>query len=259
MKGYIYIIRNKINDKVYIGQTVKGVKERFVDHKYNALHSDRKGSIYNAMRLHGVENFYVETLETVEDITTLTDREEYYIRLYDTIKHGYNMKYRVEDPRYKTVTTIDEDQFTLMYYTMTNTELANYLNVSRTAIINRARSLGLDKKPVGLNKKHIELNKTITKDLLIQKYLNENKQAKDIALELNVSEQNVRAKLRKYKIIKQPKTSGAYTSDCIMNNTVNLDIGCRSNSANEEPKNLVPSFNNEEGVSTIGDECSRVG
>lgn len=33
MNGYIYIIRNKINSKVYIGQTTQRPKDRWKDHK----------------------------------------------------------------------------------------------------------------------------------------------------------------------------------------------------------------------------------
>ena len=34
--GYIYMIKNTINDKIYIGQTQKSLDERFEWYKYNA-------------------------------------------------------------------------------------------------------------------------------------------------------------------------------------------------------------------------------
>lgn len=62
--GLIYIIKNKCNNKVYIGQTTKSVEHRFHDHiksvKYNC---EPSMVLYKAMRKYGVENFYVEILE----------------------------------------------------------------------------------------------------------------------------------------------------------------------------------------------------
>ena len=57
----IYIIRNSINDSVYIGQTKssKGYKKRFKEHLYEATVRNRKTHLYNAIRLYGKENFYV--------------------------------------------------------------------------------------------------------------------------------------------------------------------------------------------------------
>lgn len=34
--GYIYKITNTLNNKIYIGQTVKTVQKRFTQHKNNA-------------------------------------------------------------------------------------------------------------------------------------------------------------------------------------------------------------------------------
>ena len=57
--GRIYIIRNTINNKVYIGQTIHSVKLRFSKH----LTSARKGGDYvigKAIRKYGEENFVFE-------------------------------------------------------------------------------------------------------------------------------------------------------------------------------------------------------
>lgn len=89
--GRIYIIRNTINNKVYIGQTIHSVKLRFSKH----LTAARKGSDYvigKAIRKYGEENFYVETLEECLR-KELNEREIYYISLYNSTnpKFGYNM------------------------------------------------------------------------------------------------------------------------------------------------------------------------
>ena len=60
--GRIYIIRNTINNKVYIGQTISSINLRFRNH----LSAARNGGDYiigKAIRKYGESNFYVELLE----------------------------------------------------------------------------------------------------------------------------------------------------------------------------------------------------
>ena len=83
----IYIIRNKINNKVYIGQTIQTLNIRFTAHKMASRIEDSK--FYRAMRKYGEENFYIELLETVA-IESLNDREKYWIKQYDSYYNGYN-------------------------------------------------------------------------------------------------------------------------------------------------------------------------
>lgn len=63
----IYIIKNKINDKVYIGQA-KNAKERFQGHcKPSAAHLNNS-LISKAIKKYGKENFWYEILESqIED------------------------------------------------------------------------------------------------------------------------------------------------------------------------------------------------
>lgn len=89
--GSIYIIRNTINSKVYIGQTREQVQTRWHKHIYAANHSGHY-AIYKAMRKYGIDNFYIETLETCS-LETLNEREIYWISYYKANKNsgGYNM------------------------------------------------------------------------------------------------------------------------------------------------------------------------
>ena len=88
MKGYIYIIRNKINNKVYIGQTTQTINVRFTNHKM-ASRTGEDTKFYRAMRKYGEDNFYPEQLEKVE-VKDLNDRERYWIKYYDSYYNGYN-------------------------------------------------------------------------------------------------------------------------------------------------------------------------
>ena len=89
--GRIYIIRNSINDKVYIGQTQVSLKLRFQNH----LSAARRGKDYiigKAIRKYGEDKFYIELLEecTIEE---LNEREKYWIAFFNSTdnKFGYNI------------------------------------------------------------------------------------------------------------------------------------------------------------------------
>lgn len=86
--GCIYIIRNNVNDMVYIGQTIHSAEHRFKDHLRDA-YSGVNRKLYNAMRELGIENFYVETLVECND-SELNDEEIYYIDKYNSFIDGYN-------------------------------------------------------------------------------------------------------------------------------------------------------------------------
>jgi len=88
----IYIIKNKINDKIYIGKTVQTINIRWNKHLCNAKkHINRY--LYDAMNKYGYENFIIEELDRATSIEQLNDLEIYYIKLYKSNdKHfGYNM------------------------------------------------------------------------------------------------------------------------------------------------------------------------
>lgn len=89
--GSIYIIRNTVNDKVYIGQTTMSVHDRFVAHCKPSTHKQRGSyKIYNAMLKYGVEKFCVETLESDIPIDKLDEKEIKYIEKFNSYLNGYN-------------------------------------------------------------------------------------------------------------------------------------------------------------------------
>lgn len=90
--GYIYLIRNLVNGKGYIGQTVNKVARRFDQHKYSANRGSND-ALHRAMRKYGIENFSVKEVVSCESLL-LNDLERHYIQFYGTfasIGHGYNM------------------------------------------------------------------------------------------------------------------------------------------------------------------------
>ena len=93
MNGKIYVIRNKINNKVYIGQTTMTVQDRFRHHLSSKPESHNYQAILCAIRSLGRENFWVETLEEgIETHEELNRLEEKYIAEFNSLKpNGYNL------------------------------------------------------------------------------------------------------------------------------------------------------------------------
>lgn len=90
--GFIYVIRNYINNKVYVGQTKNSVEERFKEHLYASMKENNKNKLYTAMREIGRENFYVEELLKCSD-KDMNKFEQIYVERFDSIRNGYNTVY----------------------------------------------------------------------------------------------------------------------------------------------------------------------
>lgn len=90
MRGFIYKITNILNGKLYIGQTIQDVKERFYQHCATECSSEVLNmAIHKAIKKYGKNNFTLEVIEEI-DSTELNDRERYWIKFYDSFNNGYN-------------------------------------------------------------------------------------------------------------------------------------------------------------------------
>lgn len=95
--AYIYKITNKVNNKVYIGQTTDTIENRFKEHIAESTRSrsvDRP--LYRAFLKYGIENFSIEVVEQVPTDTALLQQQEiFWIDFYhsfcgDPNSWGYN-------------------------------------------------------------------------------------------------------------------------------------------------------------------------
>lgn len=88
MKKTLYIIKNTINDMVYIGQTID-VIQRWYKHICEA----KNRTIYplhKAMKEFGIDKFYYQILEM--DVENANEREVYWINYYNSVyPNGYNL------------------------------------------------------------------------------------------------------------------------------------------------------------------------
>lgn len=87
--GIIYKIVNKQTTKFYIGQTKRTLAARWKTHLIQLNNSTKP--LYNSIRKHGIENFYIEEIEQVDN-HLLDNREKFWIKLYNTtVPNGYNL------------------------------------------------------------------------------------------------------------------------------------------------------------------------
>ena len=89
----VYLITNTVNGKRYVGITKNGYLHRFREHVSSA-NNNSHNLIHAAIRKYGEISFTVELIESNVSDEIAGDREQYYIRLYDTYyinRKGYNM------------------------------------------------------------------------------------------------------------------------------------------------------------------------
>jgi group I intron endonuclease len=85
----VYVITNKINGKMYIGQTVASLKKRWSDH---CQKSSMCRVLLAAIKKYGRENFDVKVLTYCNSLEEMNHREQYYITLFNTLApNGYNL------------------------------------------------------------------------------------------------------------------------------------------------------------------------
>lgn len=83
----IYKAVNKVNGKIYVGQTMKTAQERIAEH-----FSCSQYPFANALRKYGTMNFDVSVLETCKTREELNEREIYWIAALNCkAPRGYNM------------------------------------------------------------------------------------------------------------------------------------------------------------------------
>lgn len=92
--SHIYIIRNTVNDKCYIGQTKNSIEHRFKQHISQINCKNQCSALYAAIRKYGADCFFTESLASGTfskyDLNML---EIYFIDKYKTLSpDGYNLQ-----------------------------------------------------------------------------------------------------------------------------------------------------------------------
>lgn len=182
--GVIYKITNLINNKVYIGQTVQPLEQRWRQHCY------KKGCIYmhNAILKYGKENFSKEIIEYDVPVNELNNKETFWIKHYKSYirDFGYNILIEGGHGR-RGLSKLSNEQIwnllDLYFRGVTYTELGKRFNMHRKsvkALIERINGFTLEPQIILLKDK-IDLE-------WLKQYLFEcNPMAKEVIEQLHIS------------------------------------------------------------------------
>lgn len=152
MKGFIYKITNRVNNKVYIGQTHFTIEHRWKQHIRNYNIEHRKQPLYMAFDKYGLDNFYIEPIEEV-DSEQLNEREIYWIAYYNSFKEGYNANIGGTGRIYTWTDNQYEEIRSLYLSGFTTKKIAELYKVSAYTIIGILKSMDikLRKNPMDMN------------------------------------------------------------------------------------------------------------
>lgn len=143
----IYKITNLLNNKIYIGETIRNLNIRWNEHKHESITPGHGYSyhLHNAMRKYGIDNFIIEIIDNCPDEKRFII-ESQYIKIYDSAnpKKGYN-------------TVVEGDGCTLISTDaileawnegLTITDTAKILGVHRTTVSNRLSANGITEEEI---------------------------------------------------------------------------------------------------------------
>jgi len=87
---FIYLLQNKINNKIYVGLT-KNLRNRIYQHRSRA--KTHNYYIYNAINKYGEENFQVIELESFVNFSDVVEAEKFWIQFFRSWdkNFGYNL------------------------------------------------------------------------------------------------------------------------------------------------------------------------
>ncbi|MGE7623609.1 GIY-YIG nuclease family protein [Viridibacillus sp. NPDC096237] len=83
----IYKILNKLNGKVYIGQTNSTLEQRLSQHL-----SSKKSLVSKSIIKYGIDSFDISIIDEADNRDGINEKEKYWIKYYDSIApKGYNL------------------------------------------------------------------------------------------------------------------------------------------------------------------------
>jgi group I intron endonuclease len=94
MKYFIYIIQNKVNNKLYVGVT-KNIQQRWYTHLSNARYpgSAKHQYIHSAINKYGSDNFTILEIDSFENQNDALQAEQFWIQFFRSWdkNYGYNL------------------------------------------------------------------------------------------------------------------------------------------------------------------------
>jgi group I intron endonuclease len=90
--GIIYKVINKINGKIYIGQTIRKLRRRKNNHYADARRQAYNSVFHNSLMKYDEDTFKWEIIENCDSKEELDEMEFHYIKQFNTLRpNGYNL------------------------------------------------------------------------------------------------------------------------------------------------------------------------
>lgn len=174
--GLIYKITNCVNQKVYIGKTIRSLDIRWKEHLKDMTNPQKNNNkLYRAMNKYGIKNFTIEVLEDNIEDDLLNAKEQEYIQLFNSYYKGYNCTFGGDGE-----STVDKNLLKQLFLQGKNyTEIAQITGHTRKTVAAHLQTLGYSSpvnhngyqgkgKAISFNNQHFE---SLT---LLAKYLQAN-------------------------------------------------------------------------------------
>ena len=87
---FIYKITNTVNKKIYIGQSIRPIEQRFRRHINDAVNNNLDTHFARAIRKYGQDKFIIKQIDAANSQDELNKKEQYWIKYYDAVNKGYN-------------------------------------------------------------------------------------------------------------------------------------------------------------------------
>ncbi len=114
----IYQIKNKINNKIYIGQTIQSLNKRWRSHIWECTTQVSNMAITKAIVKYGVANFDITVICEATSQDDLNNKEIYYIKYFNSMTpNGYNLtsggrvNYIISDETRKKISNSNKGHF----------------------------------------------------------------------------------------------------------------------------------------------------
>lgn len=85
----VYLIRNTVNSKCYVGKSTRDLKTRWLEHIRHGRNG-RPGALYFDLQMMGAEFFELRILFESTQETEIAAMERHFIELFRCVESGYN-------------------------------------------------------------------------------------------------------------------------------------------------------------------------
>ena len=122
---WIYKITNIQNNKIYIGQTIRPIQDRFNRHINDAINNILDTHFARAIRKYGKDNFIIEEIDIAKNQDELNLKEQYWIQYYQAIEKGYNETDAISKCGGNTYKSKTEEEMNIIKKKIRQTKLGN--------------------------------------------------------------------------------------------------------------------------------------